>query len=365
MSKITFMTLGDPHFKSDGFYLSRVEEMGKKFVQLCKEKKPDFIVNLGDTLHTHSKIDMVAQTKAIQFMRELKDIAPLYVLIGNHDRLNNSEFLTDVSPFQSLKDWKNTFIVDDHVAIKEAVREDVSVKFFFAPYVPTGRLREALEHSGVKENECVLGFAHQEFKNARMGAIISEEGDEPLSCPVISGHLHDQQMISTEGKGDVNYVGTPIAHSHGEHGKKTVSFFTLSTEEIPSLFSQFWCKSKGFFIYEEKIDLGVKKLRTLHLDAKDFLKHEFEEGEDPRYYRIVITGKDSDIRLAKKSDNYQEFENLGCRIHFPFVKGKYKEERQDEKEMEGKIVSYHQAVEEKLKERKDLFKLYEEILRGE
>src|SRR6187402_1249377 len=110
--KCKCMVLGDPHFKFQEFYLQRVEEMGEKFIALCKERKPDFIVNLGDTLHDHRKIDMLAQCKAVCFLRELSKIAPLFILIGNHDRVNNSDFLSTVSPFEALKDWKNTYIVD-------------------------------------------------------------------------------------------------------------------------------------------------------------------------------------------------------------------------------------------------------------
>jgi hypothetical protein len=68
----------------------------------------------------------------------------------------------------------------------------------FIPYVPKGRLEEAL--SGVDMNGCKCVFAHQEFRGARMnarGSFFSPDGDIwPEDAPlVISGHIHGTQQV--------------------------------------------------------------------------------------------------------------------------------------------------------------------------
>ena len=351
MTEYKFIVLGDPHFKHDAFYLSRVEEMGAKFIEFCRKEQPDFIVNLGDTLHDHDKIDMVAQCKAVQFMRALKDIAPLYVLIGNHDRINNSEFLTDVSPFNAMKDWPNTFVVDDRVITRGP--------FFFVPYVPPGRFQEALDLSGIKKEEYLCGFAHQEFKGCKMGAVISEHGDTWSGPPVISGHIHDQETLPF-----VKYVGTPINHSHGEHGLKTVSKFILTPlkekeeKEERGGKAEEWCCHQGYHFYEERVKLISNDLKTIKIDARAFLKHEVQG--DPRYFRFVITGSDKDVNLVKRSDKYHDLDKLGCRLHFPFIKNV----KDTEMDRSVQLVDYYESMMKVLQSMEDenLVALFKEFI---
>lgn len=354
---VRFMTLGDPHFKHNEFYLQRVVEMGEHFIELCRRVKPDFIVNLGDTLHDHRRLDMVAQVKAVQFMRKLKEIAPLYVLIGNHDRINNSEFFTNITPFEAMKDWNNTVIVDDCIH-KENIKGEL---FYFCPYLPPGKLKEGFDMFDLDPNDYVCGFSHQEFKGAKMGAIVSEAGDEwEWERPMIAGHVHNQHRPSPY----INYVGTPLGHSHGDNGRKTVSLFTTSREGIEDKESHLWCKSGEYFVYEERFDLPVPKLKTVYMDASKFLEIKFEDGVDPRYFRIIVTGKDADVKIAKKSDTYKELENLGCKIHFPISDSSLEGEEREEGKGEGerRFVSYEAELVEVLKKDKELYETYLKII---
>jgi isoleucyl-tRNA synthetase len=50
--------------------------------------------------------------KAEEMIRLLSEIAPTFLIIGNHDRPNNSVFLTNEHTFNSMKQWENTYVVD-------------------------------------------------------------------------------------------------------------------------------------------------------------------------------------------------------------------------------------------------------------
>lgn len=134
---VTVLAIGDPHFRNDN--LPEIKEFVTKTVKLITERKPDFVVCLGDILHEHEKISMLPESNAVDFLSTIDDIVPLKVVIGNHDRLNNSDFLTGIHPFTALKKWKNTQIadrvIDCHVA---------GMRFLFVPYVYPGRFREAI-----------------------------------------------------------------------------------------------------------------------------------------------------------------------------------------------------------------------------
>lgn len=93
-----YLCIGDPHFQND--FLLEANVAIDKLVEAVKIIKPDFIVILGDILHKCEKIDMQPKYVADKCISELSKLSDhLYLLIGNHDRLNNSDFLTDIHAF--------------------------------------------------------------------------------------------------------------------------------------------------------------------------------------------------------------------------------------------------------------------------
>ena len=96
IESIDILTIGDPHFKTSN--VKEIEEMCHKTINLAKDRKPDIIVILGDVLDTHERIHVVPLSQSIEWIQNLSLVAPVYVLIGNHDRPNNSDFLSNSYP---------------------------------------------------------------------------------------------------------------------------------------------------------------------------------------------------------------------------------------------------------------------------
>ena len=158
------LLIGDPHFKvSNSLETEQLYNETKNYLE--KTKDLDFIVVLGDILDTHEKIHVQPFCKSIDFIKMLASYKKTYIIIGNHDRINNNVYMTEEHPFTSLKDSDNIVIIDK--TLKEG-------DFYFVPYVPNGRFLEAIGND-FKEVKAI--FAHQEFKGCKMGAIISEHGD--------------------------------------------------------------------------------------------------------------------------------------------------------------------------------------------
>ncbi len=224
MEPIKVLTIGDPHFKVDN--VPESDEMVSKLVKLAQTVSPKFIVVLGDILHRHEKIHVSPLMRAEKLIRLLSEIAPTFVLVGNHDRPNNSTYMTNEHPFNAMKLWNNTYIVDEKVL-------DANIggfRFLFVPYVFPGRFEETLTHSekGVPnpfESTRAI-FCHQEFFGAKMGAIKSQNGDKwPTTNPlVISGHIHDYDRLQP----NLIYVGTPMQHAFGLNCSLTIKYYTYS-----------------------------------------------------------------------------------------------------------------------------------------
>jgi hypothetical protein len=307
---ITCLAIGDPHFKVSN--IRETDEMVAKVVSLAKSRQPTFIVVMGDVLDRHETIHVSPLERATDFMRQLRAIAPLYVLIGNHDRPNNSNFLTSEHPFNALKDWPNTTIVD--CVIRGTIQNRT---FLWVPYVPPGRFMEALDtlepdipvsldqlkltESDQPPLPAILNgitalFAHQEFRGAKMGAIVSAEGDEwPLFYPpVFSGHIHDYDELQP----NLYYTGTPMQHAFGDRDDKTVSWIT-------------WPNPRTKEFIHERIDLELTKKIQVTLNCTDIATY---VPPPNRLVKVILTGTSAEIKAAMKFANIKTLMAAGVKI---------------------------------------------------
>jgi len=263
-------TIGDPHFKVSNRREMRV--FTKACIESINEHEPDFIVVMGDVLDRHENIHVHALMDATEFLVDLSKITKTYVLMGNHDRPNNSNFLTNEHPFTALKGLPNIIIVDNVV---------VDGEFMFVPYVPPGRFHEAIEGYSLTDLTCI--FAHQEFRGANYKCIVSSIGDvwaETLPL-VVSGHIHEYQQIQD----NIIYVGTPLQHNFGDKDDCSVSYFEFSPDEFT----------------EERIYLDVPKKRIVKLDheeVKDWLSKDISFNGNTK---LVVSGPHDKLQALSKS----------------------------------------------------------------
>ena len=86
------LAIGDPHFQT--FHLHRAREFIDKLDAWLATKKYDAIVVLGDVLHDHERLHSLSLNLAVKWLTELRAHAKdVYVLVGNHDYINNGQFL--------------------------------------------------------------------------------------------------------------------------------------------------------------------------------------------------------------------------------------------------------------------------------
>jgi len=286
------LIVGDIHFKTKN--VLRAREFVNACIAAAEQYKPDFIVLLGDILDTHEIVRTQPYKIATEFIEELSKIAEVFVLIGNHDYINQLQFLTENHPFNPLKKWDNVTIVD-----KVVDRVIGDKQFTFVPFVPPGRFVEALDTCvDWKSSECI--FAHQEFKGCKMGAMISICGDEwKDSYPkVISGHIHNEQKIG----GNIWYTGSAIQHSFGEESNK----FIWSVE---------WGDKQSI----EKVDLGLKRKKMIYTSMEDVEKYMTKSFKNEEI-KMNIKGRMEEFKVFRKSKNYAELIRKGVKIVFNPIK---------------------------------------------
>lgn len=341
--KVTALVVGDPHFKTSNG--RETDLLSEAVAKLVAERRPDFVVVLGDILDRFDVVHVVPLRRAVRFLRRLARLAPLFVLIGNHDRQNASEFLTPYHSLAGLDEDGDNLSDDDAGEVGEAddsggageVGEEETVEagdkltsggtggtcgadeairlarpivaakvisadiggrlFVFAPYVPEGRFREALDTLPGWEAATAI-FAHQEFRGAKMGAIVSEKGDPwdsdlPL---VISGHVHDYQEISS----NLLYTGAPMQHGFGDHEDKTVSWFEFGAAEVS----------------HERISLGLPRKKIIRVRAADLDKVDLPSiiGAGAVEIKVVVEGAGAELKAAHKHPSVVAWSRAGARV---------------------------------------------------
>ena len=295
-SDLKVLVIGDTHFKVDN--IRERTAMVDAIINVINEKHPDIIVNLGDTLHDHEKVHVSAYVKACDFLWQQSQLAPLKVLMGNHDLKNQKQYLSDEHPFTALKHWNSSVTIVDNV-VTENIKGHHLV---FVPYVPPERFDEALTKcSTLSSASCV--FAHQEIKGCQMGVVKSTNGSEwPLTNPLlISGHIHDYQELQS----NVIYTGTPVQQSYTDTHDKTISLFTFH--------------SGGTYTHE-RIDLGLPKKRIERINCAEVSSHVPRKDCD---LKIIIKGTSGDLRAIGKHPNVIAWKAAGHKITLRDIPAEY------------------------------------------
>lgn len=214
----------------------------------------DFAVLAGDVLDTHERVDVQLMNKAYELVHVLRKKSKVYVIVGNHDMINNQQFLTANHWMNGMKEWANVIVVD---------KPHVDGEFIFVPYVPPGRFTEALGDMDWKNKKCI--FAHQEFRGCKLGIINSTDGDEwePEWPLVISGHIHERHNP---------YVNVWYP------GNLEPRIFDFTKPEVT----------------EEYIPLGLKQKKTVHVNATD------DDVYDDVDVNLIVNGTVEEITAFKE-----------------------------------------------------------------
>lgn len=291
------LTIGDPHAMRGNY--DTIKQLKEKCLNLAKDKEVDAIVVLGDLAHYFDKVHLWQWNAITEFLTALSSQVPVVYVLGNHDAENNQIFLQDHHFFKVFKELdKNEnklLIVDDVTPFKIA-----KASFLFVPYVPPGRFNEAIATKDIPWSKISAVFCHQEFRGAKMGAVVSKSEDVwPEDKPmVISGHIHDRQQL----QGNLLYVGTPYCTAFGDNTKKTVSIFDFK---------------EGGVYDEETIDLEMPKKITINTNVENLKDIKIKENNE---YRICISDKTEELIKFKKSKKFKEIKKLGKVVFKPVDK---------------------------------------------
>ena len=296
--------IGDPHFKTSN--IKDCDDFIKKIVDTCNSEQPNLIVILGDVLHEHERLHTIPLNKSYEFIKKMSDITLTYILVGNHDLINNQQFLSTNHWMNALKDWPNIHIVDKPTFY----HLNPNTFLTFCPYVPNGRFIEALNTSETEWQKSLLIFAHQEFKGCKMGAIESIDGDTWSTDypPVISGHIHSNQTLT---ESNVYYPGSAMQNAFGDPNNIiAIIDWDLDLINLTTNAQTTDMISKKYNLRE--IDLHLRKKKLIYIDIENIDEFQIPETEDD--IKLTVNGTYEEFKIFRKSSKYLDITRAGIRI---------------------------------------------------
>ena len=93
-----FAHIADTHIRNLKFHYE-YKIVFEKLYKSLKKEKVDYIIHCGDIAHTKTQISPEFVEMCTNFFRSLADIAPTYIILGNHDgNLKNSSRQDALTP---------------------------------------------------------------------------------------------------------------------------------------------------------------------------------------------------------------------------------------------------------------------------
>ena len=90
--------------------------------QTLREKEVDYIVHCGDIAHTKTQLSPEFFQMCASFLHNLGDIAPTYIILGNHDgNLKNATRQDAISPIVDALSHKNIHLLKNSGEQKDNV----------------------------------------------------------------------------------------------------------------------------------------------------------------------------------------------------------------------------------------------------
>ena len=291
--------IGDVHIKNTNVVkiTTLIENIQKSEIEL------QAIIIGGDLLHYHEKVNTYDVNMAIKLMETCGAKATTYVLVGNHDYVDNNQFLSDLHWMNKLK-ISRVIIVDKP---KKMIFESGEFHVLI-PYVQSGRMVEALNKiPDWKEAQCV--WAHQEIAGCKMNAITSNCDDEwkPNWPQLISGHIHEFQQWD-----NVFYPGSCINHSTG-HSQGLV-WIEFKDDEMEWTRSSLGLAEKfNKLIVTNKAETIKLKKSTKQVEFRGTLNEFLEFKKSSCFKQLVDAGVECKFKQTKSTivkDFFQEMEKI-------------------------------------------------------
>ena len=193
-----------------------------------REEKVDCIVHCGDLAHTKTQLSPEYFEMASNFLKNLADIAPTYIIPGNHDgNLRNSSRQDAITPIVEALEHPNLCLLkaSGEVPIDDKFTLNVLSVFDEENWTESSdktKINIALYHGSISGVKTDLGWTMEHGEN---DISIFEKFDFAFL-----GDIHKtNQTLDYEGR--IRYPGSTIQQNQGETNDKGLLIWDIRTRE--------------------------------------------------------------------------------------------------------------------------------------
>ena len=222
-----FAHIADTHIRNLKYHYE-YREVFKQIFETLKKEEVDYIVHCGDLAHTKTQLSPEYFDMAQWFLKSLADIAPTYIIPGNHDgNLKNSSRQDAITPIAEALNHPNLYLLKDSGEVKLDETFCLNVLSVFdeenwTDPTDSDMVNIALHHgsiSGCKTDQnWVMEYGEHDIQ-------IFKEFDY-----VFLGDIHKTNQI-LDDDGRVRYCGSTVQQNHGETNDKGLLLWDITDKE--------------------------------------------------------------------------------------------------------------------------------------
>ena len=245
-----FAHIADTHIRNLKYHKEYRIVFSRMYEKL-RELNVDYIIHCGDIAHTKTQISPEFVDMCTNFFKSLADIAPTYVILGNHDgNLRNSSRQDALTPIASALNHPDLHLLKNSGETSLGGKFNINVLSVFDRdnWVPPSNFDEiniALYHGAISNSRTDLGW-------------VMDHGEDELSIFeefdfAFLGDIHKTNQ-SLDHEGRVRYCGSTVQQNHGETNDKGFLLWDI--------------KDKDSFTCEHVLIENPKPFITLKLTPK-------------------------------------------------------------------------------------------------
>ena len=221
-----FAHISDTHIKNLKYHFE-YRVIFEQLYERLREEEVDYIVHCGDVAHTKTQISPEYVDMCSQFFGNLANIAPTYVILGNHDgNLKNSSRQDALTPIFNALDHPNLHLLKNsgETNINDKVCLNVLSVFDRENWIkPTNsdKINIALYHGSISNCKTDIGWV---MLNGEDTMEIFDGFDFAML-----GDIHRRQIL--DGAGRIWYAGSTVQQNHGESNDKGILIWDIQSKD--------------------------------------------------------------------------------------------------------------------------------------
>tara|TARA_Y100001973_G_scaffold106806_1_gene188058 strand:+ start:5205 stop:8357 length:3153 start_codon:yes stop_codon:yes gene_type:complete len=211
-----FAHVADTHIRNLKYH-EEYRECFKQLYKKLRDLKVDYIIHCGDIAHTKTQISPEFVEMCSDFFKNLADIAPTYIILGNHDgNLRNSTRQDALTPIAKALGHSSLYLLKESGEVNLDDNFTINVLSVFdrdnwcTPSNPD-RVNIALYHGAVSGVTTDTGW---KMENGEDDVNIFDSFDYGFL-----GDIHKTNQ-SLDKKGKIRYPGSTVQQNHGETNDK-------------------------------------------------------------------------------------------------------------------------------------------------